>query len=701
MHAGGSTVVLFVVPPGGVVAGHAEHLGVAYLRTMLHRAGIPSGQYQPPRNVSPAGFAADLAAMRPRLVGFTVYESNRAACRILARVVRAVLPETLVLAGGPSATFAPDETLAFLGADACLRGAGEGRIATIAQEVLGAGGRREEVVDRLETVPGLVLGSRDGVRSTRPGSLSSFPGDAFACMDDIPSPYLDGLVESAGVGYLTARGCNQHCTYCSFAAISGRRVHSHGVERVLADLEALRGVFEQAAIRPRSVPIGDDAFTLSPRRAEAICEGIVARGLQMPFDCETRADRVDGGLLRLMRRAGFAGIAFGLESAVPRVLRAAGKVQDPRATDDPGFERERAYLDAVRRAVADARDAGLDPSVSVIGGLPGEGPEDFLATLEFVRGLDVKVYAHNVLMVLPGTPLHAERERQGLDASRHPVTGRWRTLHAYDVESVEPLGNSTVQLERSAEAERLSDALCGRPRAADADDRAPWAAVLHADRPDPAILGWLAGLLAVPATLVVMTSLREREEECEAWEREVARSGMSVRHLALLGPEDRIDGRAGLVSSATRGRHRVDIQEHWGTRAGGVAADRAGNFQVPMWIASLASAPPSAPGEGLGLAIPQIADGCRWWGGWRRCRQPRVIHVRPDRSVHSCWNGPSIGRVGDSFPALLERGRSLGAEARDWREDGCPLGPPGPDAAEAESLEIASQLSWLGRRRLV
>jgi radical SAM superfamily enzyme YgiQ (UPF0313 family) len=694
--------VLFVMPPGGVASRHGEHLGIAFLRTMLQRAGIRARQYLPERNVSPAAFASDLLELRPRVVGFTVYESNRTSCRAMAAVVRSSLPGAVILAGGPSATFSPDETLEFLGADACLRGAGEGAVVPMAEAVVGADEARGRLVDLLGGIPNLAIRSGDGVHHTLLGTLSSFPGPPFACLDDVPSPYQAGLITSAEVGYLTARGCNQHCTYCSFAAISERRVHRHGLERVLEDLAVLRRVVEASPRHPRSVPIGDDAFTLIPRRAEAICEGIVARGLQMPFDCETRADRVDAGLLRLMRRAGFVGVAFGLESAVPRVLRAAGKVQDPGATDDPGFERERAYLEAVRRAVVDARSAGLHPSVSVIGGLPGEGPEDFHATLDFVRRLEVPVYAHNVLTLMPGTPLHDERARHGLDASRHPVTGRWRTLHAYDVEAVEPLWNSTIQLERSVEAERICDALCGRPRTADADDRSPWAAVIHADAPDAATLGWLAGILAVPATVVVVTSRRGSPETCEDWERAVARSGLSVRHLALLDPEDSRGAGMRFATKATRGRHRVEIQGRWDAGAGGPAADPSGDFRVPVWIASRADAPPSAPGGSLGQAVPQVADGCRWWDGWRRCRQPRVLHVGPEGSVRPCWNGPPIGKIGDPFAVLVARGRALGETAGegDWRVDWCPLGTPVPGAAEAESLELASQLSWLGARRM-
>jgi anaerobic magnesium-protoporphyrin IX monomethyl ester cyclase len=695
MRAEERTSVVFVLPPGGVTPWFAEHLGTAYLRAVLARAGIASAQYLPPRNPSLAGFARALRERRPALVGFTAYESNLRTCRAMARVVRETLPDAVVAVGGPNATFSPEETLELLGADVCLRGAGEGTIAAIAEAVLGAGSPRRRLPDLLAAVPNLVLATGDGVRHTRLGDLSSFPAERFGCMDDLPSPYQAGLVETADVGIMTARGCNQHCTYCSFAAISGRKVHFHSAERVLEDLAAYKAVVERVERRRPTVSILDDAFTLAPRRARELCEGIVARRLQLPFDCETRADRVDLELLRLMRRAGVTVVSFGLESAVPRVLRAMGKVQHPASPSDPGFERERAFLEALRRAVGWAKEAGLTPAVSVIGGHPGETADDFRATLAFVDSLDVPVYAHNVLSVLPGTPLHDARARHGLAVARDDASGEWRTRHGYDVHAVAPLPSSTAHQALREEANEVSDAICGRPRPARAAGGTAWAVVLHEEGPARTTAAWLREVLAVSGAVVVWPGGPDGgPADTDAWLRTLAEEDVPWGTFALLHATPGSRGRV-RRSAGTAGEHRFEVHRRWPAGGRVVEACAAGDCRVPLWFASRQAPPSTARTRAL---VPQVVDGCRWWSGWRRCRQPAVLHVFPDGAVRACWNGPVVGRVGEPYATLAARGATL-SHGRARAGDRCPLeertGRGSGTAKIAEALEIAARTSWL------
>jgi anaerobic magnesium-protoporphyrin IX monomethyl ester cyclase len=692
--------VLFVLPPGGVTPWFAEHLGTAFLRAVLARAGIASEQLLPARNPSVGELARMIRERRPALVGVTAYESNLRACRALVRAVRLAAPEAVVAVGGPNATFSPEETLALTGADLCLRGAAEGTIAGIAGAILGAGSARRRLPDLLAPFANTVVRTAAGFWRSRAGDLSSFPAEHFATLDDVPSPYQDGVLRTADVGLLTARGCNQSCTYCSFAAVSGRKVHFHGVERVLEDLAAFKPLAETAGRRRPTIPICDDAFTLAPERARAICEGIVRRGLQLPFDCETRADRVDEELLRLMARAGFTAVSFGLESAVPRVLRAIGKVQDPRTRDDPAFEAERAYLEAFRGAVTAARRAGVDTAVSVIGGLPGETADDLRATLAFVESLGVPMYVHNVLTLYPGTPLYRDRARHGLDAGRDPISGSWRTRHAYDVQAVLPLATSLLHQQRWEEAEQIADALCGRPGDGDASDGGAWAIVVHGREPRADLVRWLRDALVVHGRVVVLGG--EEPPDRGAWLGALAAEGVAFGGLTTLSRERARGGGAVLRTHGGLGDHRFDVQARWPRAPRAIRADADGGCAVPLWIASGADDPPH-PRRRVGpfSRAPQIADGCRFWSGWRRCRDPRVLHVGPGKEVRPCWHGPSIGEVGDDYGALAARARALGGPhaGGDPRRDRCPLAGRSVEESgtggAAERYEVAAKLAWL------
>jgi Radical SAM superfamily len=446
----------------------------------------------------------------------------------------------------------------------------------------------------------------------------------------------------------------------------------------------------------------DDAFTLAPERARAICQGIIDRGLQLPFDCQTRADRVDRDLLRLMKRAGFVAVSFGLESAVPHVLRTIGKVQDPATDDDAGFEAERAYVETVRRAVIEAKQEGLAPSVAVIEGLPGESPEDFAATLAFVRSLGVETYSHNVLSILPGTPLFRDRARHGMDAARDPATGVWRTSHPYDVNAVAPLANAMTRGNAWEEAKEISDALCGIPRRAAADEGAAWAVVLHRDIPDARIATWVRDVLAVHGA-VVIAGAAPRDGSADArWAEALTRADAPFGILAALSRVEGIGDRIALRSLGTIAEHRFDLQQSW-RACRPVDADEVGGCHVRVWIASRAKAPPRRPADDVFAPTPQIADGCRWWSGGRRCAHPSVLHVWPDGAVTPCWGGPRIGTVGDRYVEMLARAGALrphGARAAALSSDDCPLagadaGPASMRPPQASTFELASQMQWL------
>jgi len=691
-----SCAVLFVMAPGGMSRTFPEHLGTAFLRTVLRRAGIASCQYLPTRSPSLRGFSGFLAESRPQVVGFTVYESNLTISRAMVQAVRETLPESVVLVGGPNATFSPDETLNLVRADGCLRGAGEGTIVTLVRKVLGSESASTRLPDLLKDVPNLVLRTRDGARRTPPGDLSSFPAEYFQTLDDIPSPFQDEVVSTPDIGYLTARGCNQHCTFCSFATVSGRRVAFHSVERVLDDLEALEALVARTPDHDGVIDILDDAFTLVPERARRICEGILERGIRLRLRCETRGDRVNEDLLRLMSRAGFIEVEFGLESAVPRVLRTIGKVCAQDGAGDPDCRAEREYLGRFREAVASARRCGLNVCVSVMGGLPGETADDFRTTLDFVSSLDVKGYAHNLLALLPGTPLHERRHLFGLDAYRERQTMLWRTSHPYPAERVRALSGSTMHDWKWKVAGTLADALCGRPGTVEADPASVWAVVLHGCKRSPKLAAWLRRSLAIGGSVVVLENSRDAVPK---WRTFLTHSRVPFGEVTCLLSE----GPTPLKSFAALGsvgKHHVRLLSAYSSAAAGVPVrvDENGDCRISVWIATAPDAriggdpKPLRPFIGPGL---QIGDSCRLGITSPRCLRPQVLHVDSGDAIRACWHGPVLGMVGEneSGPVSPDASETAGGSS------GCPLGLPAGMTTRAFlsawDADLASQLSWL------
>ncbi|HWV77617.1 MAG TPA: coproporphyrinogen-III oxidase family protein, partial [Isoptericola sp.] len=111
---------------------------------------------------------------------------------------------------------------------------------------------------------------------------------------------------------------------------------------------------------------------------------------------EANPDSVTPDSLRLLADAGFTRVSFGMQSAVPHVLATLERTHDPRRVPD---------------VVAWARDAGLDVSLDLIYGTPGESLDDWRASLEAVVATGVDHVSAYALVVEPGTKMHAQVRR--------------------------------------------------------------------------------------------------------------------------------------------------------------------------------------------------------------------------------------------------------------------------------------------------
>ncbi len=438
-------------------------LGAAYLAAYLKQHGLQASFYHGAYDNDP-GFGRILehaAEAEPRAFGFTVYGSNLPETAALSRALKARYPEIPVIWGGPEVHFQPARIMERYAdcVDFCISGegerplcrllAGDPRHAPLGQESVAGLSFRHPRTGRIETRP---PGPRLLEEHRRERPLSSR-------LDIYPSPYLEGVVpedyflHKTVVSILTSRGCPYACVYCQFSSLGDHQVHFHSVERVLSEIRWIHERVRRMHPHKREIMIMiyDEALTLSRKRIEDLCARLIEARFSPPvrFWVDTRADHVDEALLRLLARAGVKKINFGLESAVPRVLRAIRKVRPASRDSRPGLAPEKRFLDQVRRAVGWSRAQGLFTSLSIIVGLPTETLEDVRRTLDFVKNLGVDLYYHNFLNVLEGTELAGHAAALGYDTNAFRPGYMGKYGHRYTnapipTRSVQPLKNAMV-----------------------------------------------------------------------------------------------------------------------------------------------------------------------------------------------------------------------------------------------------------------
>ncbi len=222
-------------------------------------------------------------------------------------------------------------------------------------------------------------------------------------LDALPFPQWDPLLPArhrwripfAGRPYggslpvLASRSCPEFCTYCPHRIQAGYRSRSvNSVVEELCYLQEQRG--------PAHIVFRDPLFTQQRDRVLEICDGIRARRLAHTFECETRLDRLDPELLRIMHAAGLRAMSFGVESVSPATLKKAGR----RPIPEP---HQHQILAACRRL-------GIATAAFYVIGFAEDTRESICETIQYAIDLGSTVAQFKILTPYPGTPLFKRME---------------------------------------------------------------------------------------------------------------------------------------------------------------------------------------------------------------------------------------------------------------------------------------------------
>lgn len=187
------------------------------------------------------------------------------------------------------------------------------------------------------------------------------------------------------------------CTFCSWP-IMYNKFRSRSVENVLGEVGFLIENYNVKEIMDDSgsFPIGE--------WLKDFCLGMIERGYsrKINFDCNMRFGALGEDDYRLMKKAGFRLLLFGLESANQATLDRINK---------------NLKVEDIITSCKLARKSGLYPHITIMFGYPWESYEDALKTLRLGQWLLKKGYAYTmqatVVIPYPGSPLFQECKTNG------------------------------------------------------------------------------------------------------------------------------------------------------------------------------------------------------------------------------------------------------------------------------------------------
>ncbi|HZY10855.1 MAG TPA: radical SAM protein [Bacteroidota bacterium] len=363
-------------------------LGILYISAYLKSKGFDVRVFDTTFKMK-QDFYQYIDHQRPTIVG--IYINLMTKLNALKQIRYCKQHGCTVIVGGPDVPEYAEEYVQF-GADVAVIGEGERTM----EELLPALVKRTP----LRLITGIVFRNEDG-NIVRTGSRPLIQD-----LDSIPNPDRDAIDISAyiktwriyhgmgSVSLICARGCPFTCTWCS-RSVFGETHRRRSVKSVVDEIELLREKYN-----PDMLWFADDVFTIHHKWFNEFYDEMKRRKISIPFECISRADRLNEDILKKMAELGSFRIWYGSESGSQRILDAMQR---------------HVSVDEIRRITKLAQKYGIQAGIFVMLGYPGESIADIEQTVEHLKLTQANSFLTTVAYPIKGTQFYGDIENQILN----------------------------------------------------------------------------------------------------------------------------------------------------------------------------------------------------------------------------------------------------------------------------------------------
>lgn len=361
-------------------------LGILYLSSYLRARGFAVGVFDSTFSTL-ADFEALLARERPAVVGLYVNLMTKFAALRMIGLARQ--HGATVVLGGPEPPSYAGEYLK-RGADIVVHGEGETALERLLPHLARHG------LNALDMLPGLCFMGDEGVMRTADApfiaDLSANPWPDREAID-IPA-YMDVWRRHHGhssVSVIHARGCPYTCTWCSHS------VYGNTHRRRTPEDAANELLWIHERYRPDHIWYADDVFAINHRWLFEYKAALEKRGLRMPFECISRADRLNESVVAALAEMGCFRLWNGSESGSQRILDAM---------------KRRVSAEDVQAKTRLLQQHGIETGMFIMLGYEGEELRDLEETVAHLRRSNPDIFLTTVAYPIRGTPYYHEVEER-------------------------------------------------------------------------------------------------------------------------------------------------------------------------------------------------------------------------------------------------------------------------------------------------
>lgn len=324
-----------------------------------------------------------IVAFKPDVMGFSIFTTSNKATTWMINQIRSKLPNTIIIAGGPTAI----------------------------QEKI----ENTDIIDHIVVGEGeaIFLDLMEKIENNIPVTEKFLVHDKSIRIDLDSLPYPDytdldlSLYQQNGVSAELSRGCVAKCQFCSettFWRYRGRQANN-----ILDELE-----HQYKTLGIDSVWFIDSLINGNLKELSAFTKGLVERNIQLSWMGYARCDgRMDLDYIKDLKKGGCNMLSFGVESGSQHVLDVMKK--NVKRND-------------IEQNLKDFTTAGMRSHTNWFVGFPGEGYNDVADTMTLLwrtRNCNIFGRSFGTCQIGMDTPLNYERSKFGISTDQ--LTYQWKT----------------------------------------------------------------------------------------------------------------------------------------------------------------------------------------------------------------------------------------------------------------------------------
>lgn len=347
--------------------------------------------------------------IQPDVVGVTSFTVSLIDVLLVARTVRAAMPQAHICMGGHHPIAFPLQAAQHKEFDSIVVGEGEYAFSDLVECL--ESGRDFNAIQGVYTAASIKdYMNTDMDRDRRFLQSVMVPPAYVDDLDDLPFPnrkHIRHISYHSTIGVsgnlatiITTRGCPYLCTFCD---VPYKKYRQRDVDSVLDEVqECLDMGYDEFHFY-------DDLFNVNPGKVIEFCQAIERRNMKFVWDFRGRVNAVTFESLERAKKAGLRQISFGVETGSDEGLK---------------YLKKGTNIQQVKDAFAWCRKLGIRTVADYIMGFPFEKtPDDVRKNVDFLIKLNPDFALFNILQLLPNTALYNEAVEKGLTEE-----GRWEAF---------------------------------------------------------------------------------------------------------------------------------------------------------------------------------------------------------------------------------------------------------------------------------